>query len=117
MIVIRKFQMDTFEARRRAGFLDDIVAILRQCGDSSRSALPDEVVRQEVEILAQKAEAMGLRSLESVGLFIAVAQDIGWDFSEISTLAGEVLNCEELDEESKRIWLEKWYQGIMESEY
>lgn len=105
--------MIAFEVEARSKFLDEMVKILRASSDTPRQNVLDATVRQEIETLAKQAESFGLQSLESIGIFLQVANDIGWDFYQVSTAAREVLGSRELDEDTKRAWLEKWHRGIM----
>ena len=119
MLIIRSNQSDTFDANARARFLDEVTGILHQArvdlGDEEAIAQigPTTADRQDVELLAQKAESFGLRGHDSIGIFLQVAFFIGHDFYDVFRPASEVLRSAVLDEATKRTWLQKWYTSLL----
>ena len=79
MLTIHNTQFDTFDANARARFLDEVTGILHQAqidlGHEEAIAQDGQTStdRQDVEQLARKAESFGLRSHDSIGVFLQVA--------------------------------------------
>ncbi len=116
MFIIQQGQMDAFDANARTRFLDEVVVALKAEMTDHRKDVPNAVVRQEVEKIAVVAESFGIRSLDNIGLFIKVASDIGRDFYDVFDAAHDVLYSPELDEDTKSIWLAKWYVSMLTPE-
>ncbi len=116
MFIVRQGQLNAFDATARTRFLDEVAVALKAEMTDHRREVPDAVVRQEVEKIAVMAESFGLRSLDNIGLFINVASDVGWDFYDVFDPAHDVLNSRELDEDTKSIWLAKWYVSMLTPE-
>ncbi len=122
MITIRQTQLDTLDANARARFLDELTVLLHEAhtelngpeADTASGPTPED--RQEVEILAQKAEGFGLNSHESIGVFLQAAFFIGDDFYDVFIPVKEVLRSRLLDEDTKRGWLEQWYRSVVETD-
>ena len=120
MLIIPQTQLNAFDAAARAQFVDEVTQLLHEAhltlADDSEPVMPGPTAedRQEVEILAQKAESFGLREHASIGVFLQVAFHIGSDFYDVFTPVKEVLRSRLLDEDAKRGWLEKWYASLLD---
>lgn len=116
MLIIRNKQFDALHAISRARFLDEVTGLLCAANDELVPGVPKEPTykdREEVEMLARKAESFGLLSNESIGVFLQVAFFIGSDFYDVFKPAGQVVRSQLLDEISKRQWLEKWHTSLV----
>jgi hypothetical protein len=116
LLIIRKAQMAELETWKRSNFLNEMVSVLRAYSGGLSDDPPDFVVRREIEILADQAVGYGLASMESTGLFLVVCSLMGWDFPEVYSFAGDILQSDDLDEEDKRCWLEQWFRAVSAAE-
>ena len=116
MLIIRTNQFNFLYATSRARFLDEVTGLLCAAQDemtAGEAKEPTAQDREEVELLARKAESFGLLSNESMGVFLQVAFFIGSDFYDVFKPAHQVLCSPLLDENSKREWLGKWYTSLL----
>ncbi len=116
MLVIKPTQFNQLDSLSRTRFLDEVTLLLNTAQEdlSGKSIAVTAQDREDVEVLAQKAESFGLKSHEGIGMFLRVAFLIGSDFYDVFTPAGEVLGSTIIDEDTKMLWLDGWSRSVLD---
>ena len=113
MLRLTVLQQKRIESERRDQFLREAICLLKNDPADQFSRFGEETLLAELAALSDTAATYGLVSCEALGVFIALAVDVGHDFHIRANAVNQVLSSRLLDETDKIEWLDKWYSGLI----